>query len=214
MDKIAAMARKNQPGLIIVDRTVRGEFENYVTPEQSIPKNALDIPWETCMTMGNSWSYKPDDEYKSTHLLIEYLVGIVSKGGNFLLNVGPQPDGKLPAEALKRMKEIGDWMKVNGEAIYRTHPVKPYEENQLRFTQKSDTVYAIYLAQTEDESLPEKVIFKSLKPKPNSKVYLLGYKTPLKWYTNSNSEVIINVPGRLITTPPCRHAFSFRMTVD
>lgn len=213
MDKIAVMARKNQPGLIIVDRTVSGEFENYVTPEQEIPEKALNIPWEACMTMGDSWSYKPNDNYKSTHLLIEYLIEIVSKGGNFLLNVGPQPDGKLPAEALHRMKEIGDWMKVNGEAIYGSHPVEPYGEQQLRFTQKSDTVYAIYLTKMEGDGLPEKVKFSSLKPKTGSKVYLVGYETPLKWHIVANDEVVLNIPKSLIITPPCRHAFSFRFTV-
>src|SRR5208283_3794243 len=145
MDRLAAMARRHQPGLIIADRTVGGRYEDYLTPEQEVPDKPLPRAWETCMTMGDSWSFKPNDKYKSTHRLVQLLVEIVAKGGNFLLNVGPQPDGRLPAGALLRMREIGDWMKVNGEAIYATRPIAPYKEGNVSFTRKGGTVYAIYV---------------------------------------------------------------------
>ena len=87
------MARSYQPGMLVVDRTVTGEYENYTTPEQEVPNEPLPFPWETCMTMGDSWSYVPNDNYKSSHKLIQLLVKIVSRGGNFLLNIGPGPDG-------------------------------------------------------------------------------------------------------------------------
>ncbi|HRD44147.1 MAG TPA: alpha-L-fucosidase, partial [Ferruginibacter sp.] len=90
---LAAEARKKQPGLIVVDRAVPGMYQNYLTPEQHIPENGLSYPWETCMTMANSWSYVPKDVYKPTDELIEKLVDVVSKGGNFLLNIGPSPEG-------------------------------------------------------------------------------------------------------------------------
>ena len=93
------MARTHQPGLLIVDRTVPGEYENYTTPEQEVPDKPLSYPWETCMTMGGSWSYVPGDKYKSAQQLIHLLVKIVSRGGNFLLNVGPGPDGDWPLVA-------------------------------------------------------------------------------------------------------------------
>src|SRR6185369_6959450 len=109
MDTLAAMARSYQPRLIIVDRTVGGRHENYHTPEQEVPDQPPSFVWETCMTMGDQWSFKPEDKYKSTHRLIHLLVDIVGKGGNFLLNVGPQPDGQLPVTALSRLKEIGAW---------------------------------------------------------------------------------------------------------
>src|SRR5437762_8481505 len=103
--------------------------------------------------MGDQWSYKPNDRYKSTHALIHLLVDVVAKGGNLLLNIGPQPDGRLPAESVKRLHEIGDWMKVNGEAIYGTRPIFPYKRGKFAFTQKGRTVYMIYLADP-GESLP------------------------------------------------------------
>jgi len=101
MPRIAKMARSHQPGLIIVDRTVSGKYENYTTPEQHIPKEAIGHPWETCMTLGGSWSFNPNDHYKTSRKIIHLLADIVAKGGNYLLNVGPQPDGNLPEEAIK-----------------------------------------------------------------------------------------------------------------
>ncbi|MCF0200119.1 MAG: alpha-L-fucosidase, partial [Bacteroidales bacterium] len=145
MPKIAAMARENNPDLIIVDRSVHGRYENYQTPEQQVPDSLLPYPWETCMSMGDSWSYVQTDNYKSTNQLVHLLVDVVAKGGNYLLNVGPGPDGNLPATAISRMREIGAWMQANGEGIYGTRPIYPYVDGKFRFTQKGDKVYAIYL---------------------------------------------------------------------
>ncbi len=138
MPKIAAMARENNKDLLIVDRTVHGKYENYRTPEQQVPDTVLPYPWETCMSMGDSWSYVPNDNYKSTKQLIHTLIDIVSKGGNLILNVGPDADGQLPSEALKRMEEIGNWLKKNGYAIYGTRPCAPHSKGNLRYTQSKD----------------------------------------------------------------------------
>ena len=146
MPKLAAMARSHQPGLLVVDRTVGGRYENYRTPEQEVPEKAMPYVWETCMTMANQWSYKPDDKYKSTRQLIHLLVNIVAKGGNFLVNVGPSADGELPEPALERMKEIGQWMRINGDAIYGTRPIPPYKVGQVCLTKKGEKLYAICLA--------------------------------------------------------------------
>ena len=146
------MARRHQPGLLVVDRTVTGRYENYRTPEQEVPEKPLPYAWETCMTMGDSWSYVPGDRYKSANRLIHLLVDIVSKGGNFLLNIGPSPEGEFAPEALDRLREIGAWMKVNGEAIYGTRPIAPYKEAKTCFTALPDgTVHAIYLADEDED---------------------------------------------------------------
>ncbi|HEY1114820.1 MAG TPA: alpha-L-fucosidase [Chitinophagaceae bacterium] len=113
-----------QPGIITNDRLKRPNFTGDTkTPEQKIPNlSELDgKDWETCMTMNGSWGYKSwDDKWKSTEVLIRNLIDIASKGGNYLLNVGPKEDGTFPQESVDRLKEIGSWMKVNGEAIYAT----------------------------------------------------------------------------------------------
>jgi len=212
-DRLVAMARKHQPELIVVDRTVGGKHENYRTPEQEVPDKPLPYVWESCMTMGDQWSFKPNDQYKSTHRLIRLLVDIVGKGGNFLLNVGPQPDGELPAAAVQRMKDIGAWMKINGEAIYGSRYIAPYKEGQVVFTQKAGAVYAIYLTNQEGEGLPERVAFTSLKPAPKSKIHLLGVKKPLPWATDAQGVTTIEIPAVIRQSPPCRHAFAFKFTL-
>lgn len=94
---------------------------DFGTPEQEIPDTGLGYDWETCMTMNDNWGYnKNDHNWKSTQDLIRKLVDIVSKGGNFLLNVGPTAEGLFPQPSVDRLKEIGDWMSINGESIYGT----------------------------------------------------------------------------------------------
>ena len=138
MHRVATTARNKNPQMIIVDRSVGGRYENYHTPEKQVPDTLLPYPWETCMTMGDSWSYVPNDNYKSAKTLIHMLVDVVAKGGNLLLNVGPDADGNLPAEALQRMEEIGKWLEKNGYAIYGTRPLYPYCDGNKRYTQSKD----------------------------------------------------------------------------
>ena len=145
MPKIAAMARTHQPGLLVVDRTVHGEYENYVTPEQQVPATYLPYPWESCITLGNSWSYVPGDQYKSSRKVIHMLTDIISKNGNLLLNVGPGPDGEWDSLAYNRLEAIGKWMKINSEAVYDTEadPNLP-RQGKWAFTRKGTNIYAIY----------------------------------------------------------------------
>ena len=111
-----------QPGIITNNRLGGGYGGDLSTPEQQIP--ATGIPgrdWETCMTMNGTWGYKSyDHNWKSVETLLHNLVDIASKGGNYLLNVGPTCLGEIPAPSIERLKAIGAWMKVNGESIYAT----------------------------------------------------------------------------------------------
>lgn len=207
MAAIAAMSRSHNPGMIVVDRAVPGRYENYRTPEQEVPEHPLSYPWETCMTMGNSWSYVPNDSYKSTHRLIHLLVDIVAKGGNFLLNVGPDAQGKLPQEALLRMKEIGNWMKVNGDAIYKTRPVAPYKEGAICYTRSANgAVNALYLADASEKVMPSAIWLQSIGAKPGSTIRLMGTREPLVWETNGRG-VLVHIPATLAKKPPCEHVW-------
>jgi alpha-L-fucosidase len=210
LSAIAGMARSYQPGLIVVDRAVPGRFENYRTPEQEVPDKPLDYVWETCMTMATSWSYVPGDQYKPTRKLVHLLVDVVAKGGNFLLNIGPSPEGELPPAALERLKEIGDWMKVNGGAIYATRPLVPYAEGRVRFTQSADgQVNAVYLADPQETGPPAVVTVSSNPPRRGSSVTMLGFREPLKWEP-AGKGFAIHIAEAVRNNPPCNHAWTFQ----
>jgi len=196
MPRLVKEVRVKQPKLIVVDRAVPGEQQNYLTPEQHIPDTGLPYPWETCMTMGNSWSYVPNDKYKPANELIEKLVDIVSKGGNYLLNIGPSPEGELDSVAYDRLKEIGAWMKINSEAIYSSRMFSFFGEGEkVRFTQSKDgkTKYIFLFDFPENKIVLTKIPFSK-----DDKVQLLGNNKNLSW-KQSDKGVEIILPAELKT---------------
>jgi len=206
MPKIAQMARAKQPGLIMVDRTVHGEYENYQTPEQKVPDKPLNFPWETCMTMGDAWGYVPNDNYKSTNKLIHLLVDIVAKGGNFLLDVGPKPDGTFPAPVIERLTQIGNWMDINNAAIYATKPIAPYKVANVCYTQsKAGNIYALYLVD-ENAEVPATIVLKST-PKVPKQISLLGAKANIKW-KKIGDDIMVTLPNE---AKPLKHALVFAL---
>ncbi len=212
MHRIARMARLHQPGILIVDRSVHGPYENYRTPEQQVPDKTLPYPWETCMTMAGGWSYSFNPNYKSTRSLVHTLVDVVAKGGNFLLNVGPSPDGEIDPEAYDRLREIGEWMAVNGEAIYGTRPLAPYKEGKVCLTQKKDgkTLYALYLADEDERRMPSKIWLSSLTLPKTAKVRLLGTAEFLKWEPVGKG-FLVEIPERWQAKPPCGYAWGLEI---
>lgn len=205
MPRLAATARRNQPGIILVNRAEGGPYENYRTPEQAVPKHPLPYPWETCMTMGDSWSWNPRDTYKSPRELVHTLVEIVAKGGNLLLGIGPQGNGELPAIALERLRAIGAWMQINGSAIHASRAIAPYEEGKFRFTQLEDgSVNAIWLAGTDERMPPASIELHSFQPKTNAHVQVLGVPEPVTWRPQGSGcriELSETVRHRLASAP-------------
>lgn len=157
LGEIVDEARKIQPGILSVDRTVGGPYENYVTPEMCVPEEPLGVPWESCLTLGADFTYEYADRYKSPRELVNTLVGIVAKGGNLALNVSPQPDGRIPVDAMDSLRGLGEWLKVYGEAIYGTRVCAPYQSGNISFTRKDDAVYAIRLFPVAQESVDSKL---------------------------------------------------------
>jgi alpha-L-fucosidase len=136
-----AYLRGLDPALIVNDRIVGGDFG---TPEQTIPATGLPgRDWETCMTLNNTWGYKSDDtDFKPAAKLIANLIDTASKGGNYLLNVGPNALGEIPEGEVSRLKQMGDWLKINGGAIYGT-TASPFHKLTFdgRCTRKGNTLY-------------------------------------------------------------------------
>lgn len=167
-----------------------GEFAgDFGTPEQEIPDTGIDSDWEACMTMNGTWGYKPsDNNWKSSEDLIEKLVDIVSKGGNFLLNIGPDGFGRFPAESIRRLEAMGQWTKVNGEAVYGAS-ASPYEKPKWgRYTQKDGVVYAHVFDWPKDGVLK---LNKEIKVK---KATLLSAPDKALNALGTSREVLVDVP--------------------
>ena len=131
------------PELIYNNRLGGGVPGDYGTPEQHIPATGINGDWETCMTINGTWGYKKDDtNFKSTDTLLHNLIDIASKGGNYLLNVGPTPQGVIPTPEVERLQQMGAWLKANGDSIYATthspFTALPFDG---RATVKGDTLY-------------------------------------------------------------------------
>jgi alpha-L-fucosidase len=136
-EELLRLVRQLQPATIVNAR-VGNRLGDYVVQEQKVPDSETAQPWETCMTLNRHWGWhKNDDQWKSSETLVRTLVDVASKGGNFLLNVGPTGEGLIPAPSVERLAEVGRWMKVNGPAIHGTTACALPRPVWGRCTQKS-----------------------------------------------------------------------------
>ena len=189
MCKKLANIVQQYPNLITNNRLGAGMGGDLETPEQFIPATGFpNKNWEVCMTMNGNWGYNAyDDKWKSTKVLLQNLIDIVSKGGNFLLNVGPNQYGVIPEVCQQNLKEIGEWLQVNGEAIYGT-TASPFPYLSFgRATRKNQTLYLHIFNWPSNKQL--------VLPMGNTitKAYLLADKNNQLKTTKTNNNNIIQL---------------------
>ncbi|MEP7322083.1 MAG: alpha-L-fucosidase [Saprospiraceae bacterium] len=184
--------RKGMQGMSETDDAA-GDFG---TPEQEILDGTSTNDWESCMTMNDTWGYKKNDNnWKSSEKLIKNLIDVAAKGGNYLLNVGPTAEGLIPSESVKRLEDMGAWLKINGEAIYATNSRKNYKEgDHYKFTVSKDGRYTYVIA---DELHSATATIKDISPKSGSNIYMLGVRKQLAWTRLSNGDYLITLPKKL-----------------
>jgi alpha-L-fucosidase len=212
------LIRHLQPATLVNDRI--GVPGDYVTPEQFIPTgiptkdvrfNAVDtsinqklksvVPkpedfqlWETCMTINNQWAYNANDrDFKSAQSLIRGLVEVASRGGNFLLNVGPRPDGTIQPEFQERLRAIGDWLSVHGDSIYGTTYGPVQGMASFRTTAKDNKIFIHVL-----DWPPAALEMSGIKPKVIS-ARLLANGQSLK-FTQTEEKLKVELPSRMPDT--------------
>jgi len=213
-------------GLDAQQGAVLGDFQ---TPERRNITEIFRSPWETCDSMDpTSWGYNkrlPDAEYMTTNEIVDYLADIVSKGGNLLINIGPKADGTIPAVMQKRLQGVGAWLRVNGEAIYGTHPWETFGEgatrgetgswgrtegeyrytaSDIRFTTKGKALYAIVLGWPGDRLTVTSL--KSTESSAIQSVSMLGYPGELQW-TQTGNGLQIQTPA----SPSGGNAYIFKI---
>lgn len=207
LDSLLSNVRSTtQPGLIAVDRTIKGPNENYQTPERSIPDKQLDNPWESCITLSNDWGWVPNAPYKSPEKVIGLLAEITAKGGCLLLGVGPTASGEIEEEAAWRLRKIGEWLADNGDAIYNTRITPVYNDGLTWFTADKDgeTLYAVY-ALPEGEKLPSEISWTGNLPA--GKMTMLKGNKKVNYKVDADGKVTVRLPKGIADEPV---AFRFK----
>jgi len=204
--------RKLQPDVMFRARGI-GNYGDYYTPEGFVPgsKENTAMPWFVIYPLGKGFSYHgATDRFKGGDWIITNLVDAVAKGGNLMVGIGPDANGKFPPEVVARLQTAGAWLKVNGEAIFATRPYLRWHEGQnLRFTRTKDKkfVYLVSLAWPG-----ETVCSQLVKPKAGSAIRLLGYAHDLQWRMEGD-RLLITLPPMPQTENgrPCGPAYAFKI---
>jgi alpha-L-fucosidase len=207
--------RQLQPDVMLRDRGI-GNYGDYYTPERFVPgsKETSDKSWFCIYPLGTDFSYEPDAaKYKGTQWIVDNLVDTVAKGGGLMIGVGPSAQGWFHPEAIRQMRATGNWLKVNGEAIYGTREregARWFEGDTVRFTRSKDRRF-VYAMLTKWPG--RHLTLKSVRVKAGTQVTMLGLSTPLTWKFDSAQGTTITFPDNLAqeSNRPCEYAWSLRI---
>jgi len=207
--------RELQPDVMLRARGI-GNYGDYYTPEGFVPGSPenTDMPWFVIHMLGSSFSYDPVAEnYKGAGWIIRNLVDAVAKGGNFMVGVGPDGNGRFHPAAIAQLREAGAWLKTNGEGIYATRAREGElwsEGEHVRFTRAKDgrRVYAYAL-----EWPGKQMALRTVRARPESEIRMLGYPEPLRWRQDPERGTVIELPATLQDEGhrPSRFAVGFRI---
>jgi alpha-L-fucosidase len=186
------------------------------TGDNEIADKNLGFEWENPGSMNTSYGYNQNDHnWVSAKEVVFRLADIVSKGGNYLLNVGPTPEGLIPQPCIERLQEVGAWMDINGEAIHGTSPWRVFQDgpsdshrspSEIRFTAKGNSLYAICLGWPNKDVVVKALGKQGLSGRTITAVSMLGSKDEVKWQ-QADDALTLTVPP----TQPCQHAFVYRV---
>lgn len=209
--------RKLQPDVMLRARGI-GNYGDYYTPEGFVPgdRGNTDTPWFVIYPLGSSFSYeRVAENHKGAAWVIRNLVDSVAKGGNFMVGIGPDGDGRFHPTAVSQLKEAGEWLKVNGVGIYATRPRDGdlwSEGPDIRFTRTKDKKIIYAFAQKWPG---DRLVLRSVRPADNAVIQMVGTDVSLKW-TRQDTGVAIDIPSGLQdeSRRPCRFAWCFQIRTD
>jgi alpha-L-fucosidase len=215
MRETVKMMRSLQPDVMLRCRGI-GNYGDYYTPEGFVPgkKENTNMPWMVIYPLASSFSYDKDaKKYKGAGWIIKNLVDTVAKGGNFMVGIGPDGGGRFHPKAIEQLEETGKWLEVNGAGIYGTRARKVWKQGDgIRFTRTKDgkQVFALVLKWPGEE-----LTLESVKPAPDGKVRLLGYREPLEW-APAKKGIRVRLPEKLQSPEnrPCKHAWVFQIETE
>lgn len=215
--KTLLMMRERQPDVMLRHRGI-GNYGDYYTPERVVPgsKDTSEKPWFTIYPLGTDFSYDPEGaNYKGTKWIVHNLADSVAKGGGLQIGVGPSAHGEFHPEAIRQMKATGEWLKVNGEAIYATRPREGTlwsEGDTVRYTRSKDRRF-VFAILTEWPGA--QLTLQSVRPNDSSKITLLGSVAELPWKFDAARGTTITLPENLqqARNRPCNDAWTLKFEV-